>query len=400
MTIELTPTGLEIDSLQDTRDEIKGNVRAAVSPGLNLSSTSALGQYIDSTASNLRQIDEAILALHAGWDIATAQGAELDRLARLVGSVRRAATFSTASMHLQLDAGTYAAGTLVVSKIGDPTVRFSNDADVVSPGGLVLDQPFTSETAGEVYAPAGTLSIVANPVAGFLNASNSFDAIPGEDLETDAEFRRRISQELSRKGSTTVDGIRADLLDVKATTGQPMFSFVSVVENDTDATDSDGRPPHSIEVLVVSGASDDDIAQAILDAKPAGIRAYGLESATAYDSMSNAHTIGWSEASGIDLYLWVYVAAVPGQFAGAQAVKDAIIDYAESNQGVGVDFVHAQYLRTVLGVAGTVDATIKVRDTNVESGSQQANWPITARQIARLDPTRVTVNVINVSGPP
>ena len=49
---------------------------------------------------------------------------------------------------------------------------------------------------------------------------------------------------------------------------------VKCYENKTNLTDEYGRPPHSIEV-VVSGGSDMEIAQAILEQKAGGIQTYG-----------------------------------------------------------------------------------------------------------------------------
>ncbi len=395
----LTSAGLEIPTLEELDQGIEQDIHSNVSQNLNLSSTSAIGQYKGSTASNLRQLWEGLLALHASWDLDQAEGAELDRLVRLTGAERLGGEPSTVTMNVTLTAGTYAEGVLVVSKLGDPTVRFSNTTEVTTAGGIV-STPFESADDGPVTAPAGTLTVIANPIVGFTAATNPADALLGRLQETDAELRRRQQLELARKGSTTVDAIRADLLETDDTDGNPLFDYVGVVENDTDDTDGEGRPPHSFEVLVVSAADDADIAQAILAAKPAGIRAYGLTTAVAYDSQSNGHTIGWSVATDVNMYVWVYPSVVAGQYVGNDAVIAAIMDYATFNQTVGADVVRAKYIQLVMEQAGVVDTEIRFNNVNVEGSAIATNWTIGSRQIARFDATRIVVSPIYVPGVP
>ncbi len=395
----LTESGLEIPTLEELDQGIEQDIHSNVSQNLNLSSTSVIGQYKGSTASNLRQLWEALLALHASWDIDQAEDAELDRLVRLTGAERLGGEPSTVTMNVTLASGTYAAGVLVVSKLGDPTVRFSNTTEVTTGGGVV-STPFEASEDGPITAPAGSLTVIANPIVGFTAATNPSDALLGRLQETDAELRRRQQLELARKGSTTVDAIRADLLESDDADGNPLFDYVGVVENDTDVTDGDGRPPHSFETLVVSAADSADIAKAILAAKPAGIRAYGLTDAVAYDSQSNGHTIGWSYATDVNMYLWVYPSVVAGQYAGDDAIIAAIMEYATFNQTVGADVVRARYIQLIMEQAGVVDTELKVNDVNVEGSAVATNWTIGTRQIARFDATRIVVSPIYVSGVP
>jgi hypothetical protein len=395
-----TDAGLEIPTLDDLNQGMENDIHGNVSPSLNLTSRSAVGEYKGVTASQLRVLWEALQALEAGLDPAQATGVELDRLGRLVGSYRRGATKSTVRMTLVLAAGTYTAGTLVVSKVGDPTVRFENVASVTTAGGTVTNVSFIAQDAGPLSAPLGSLIVIANPVTGFIGATNPSDALVGALQESNAAFRRRRDLELARKGSTTVDAIRADLLELSLDNGEPMFDYVSVVENDTDFV-VNGRDPHSFETLVVTAADDAAIAAAILAAKPAGIKAFGTDTAVAYDSQNNPHTVGWTIPDDVPVYMWVYVDAIAGQFGGVTAVQDAILERAVLNQSVGQDVIRMGYAGEVVELPGVVDITaFKLNNVNNEGTSVQVNWVIGTREIARLDRTRINVNVNYVAGAP
>lgn len=67
----------------------------------------------------------------------------------------------------------------------------------------------------------------------------------GSGEESDNVLRTRRVVELGRRGSSTVAAMRADILQVDGVT------FCAVYENDTDSTDSAGRPPHSLEAVVL-----------------------------------------------------------------------------------------------------------------------------------------------------
>ncbi len=393
----LSDTGLEIKTLELIDSEIEEDIHGNVSSTLNLSSTSALGQYKGSTASQLRQVWEALQSLWASWDPRQATGAALDRLGALVGATRRPATYSVVTMTLDLDAGVYSPGSLIVSKVGDSTARFSNVDTITAPGGSTAGHEFRAEDTGPVVAEAGLLTVIANPITGFNSATNPADAIAGDPIESNAAFRRRRELELALKGSTTVDAIRADLLQVTDEAGVPLFDFVSVIENDQDNYDGDGRPPHSFETLVVGG-SDAEVAAAILAAKPAGIQAYGLESEVVTDSQNNPHTIGFSRPTPVLIELEVNADVIAGQYVGDDAVKDALVAWAEEFLSVGYDVIHARTVQVVMDLPGVVDAHVFIF-TSITTPLEQ-NFEIDAREIAQIAKVRITVDSTNVGGNP
>jgi uncharacterized phage protein gp47/JayE len=376
----LSDTGLEIKTLDEVDSEIEEDIHGNVSSALNLSSTSALGQYKGSTASQIAQVWEALQALYASWDVRQATGDRLDALGALVGITRRQATYSTVTMTLTLAVGTYAPGSLIVSRVGDPTARFSNaDTIVISVAGTSAGHQFIAEDTGPVQGPLGQLTVIANPITGFTGATNPGDAIVGDPIETNAQFRRRRDLELALMGSTTVDAIRADLLQAKDAAGIAKFDFASVVENDGDTTDGAGRPPHSFEALLVGG-SDADAAAAVYAAKPAGIRAYGTTVVDVTDSQNNVHHIGFTRPTDVPVYFTVGVNYIAGKYPGDDYVAALFAAYGTDNLGPGNDVVHAQFVRLLMETPGVVDGEVAIG--TAPGPLTQVNLVIAPRELA------------------
>lgn len=384
-------TGFEAKTLVDIQDEMAASVRAAISPTLNTSETSIVGQIIGVSASQIRQTWEAAQDIYAARDVLQATGAALTDLCRLTGTNRRAATASTVLMTVTLAAGTYTAGSLIVHVVGDPTSRFANDAEIVTAGATIVGVPFTCEDVGPVRANAGTLTVIATPVAGFSAPTNPAEAVLGLEEESDVDLRARQRTELARKGAHTVDAIRADILEVDTVT------FCAVYENDTDAT-VDSRPPHSFEVIVLGGTTQ-DLVDAIWAAKPAGIQSYGTTTGTTTDTQGQTHSVGFTRPTPVTIYVDIGATVLSGTYAGDTVLKQAITDWADANLSVGKDVLIAKIIAVCMGVEGVVDVTVEV-GLSAGAGTSAANYVIAAREIASIDTGNIAVVQTVVTGAP
>jgi uncharacterized phage protein gp47/JayE len=393
MTAGLSTTGFEAKALADIQDEITVAIQAAISPTLNLSATSLLGQFVGTTSSQIRQTWEAAQAVYASRDVDQATGAALTELCALTGTVRRGETYSTVLMTVTLAAGTYPAGSLIVYPVGSPADLFDNDEEIVTAGATLTGQAFTAQEPGPVRANAATLTVISNPVVGFSAPTNPAEAILGEVEESDAALRGRQRLELARRGSHTVDAIRTDLSDALPT------STVVVFENDTDST-VDGIPAHAIECLIQVGSETDaEIAAAIFAAKPAGIRAYGTTTDTVTDDQGNDHTIGWTEPDEITIYIDLAVSVLSGTYAGDTILKSTITDWCDANLGVGKDVLKARIESLCMGVAGVVDVTAEI-GLSAGAGTSAANYVIAAREIAIVNQANIAITQTIVTGAP
>ncbi|HEX5035076.1 MAG TPA: baseplate J/gp47 family protein, partial [bacterium] len=67
---------------------------------------------------------------------------------------------------------------------------------------------------GPTQAKAGFLTVIETPIVGLDSISNALDAVPGKDVETDAELKIRREETLANPGTATLDAIVARLREI------------------------------------------------------------------------------------------------------------------------------------------------------------------------------------------
>lgn len=379
MAYGVTPTGFVKKTLDVIKTQILSFWQTNISAEIDTSEDGLEAQLAGAFAEQLAEAWDAQEAEYAARDPAQAEGQALDDLLHIRGVYRKPATQSLVTGTVNLDAGTYTAGTLVATVAGDPTARFANDLTIVSVGGS-QDILFRAEATGPTVANAGTLTVISNPVTGWNSVTNAADALLGKNIESDADYYQRSEEELGSNGSTTADAVRAALL---ALTG---VRFARVYPNDDDATNGLGIPGHSIECLVLGGDAQ-TIRNTILTSKAAGIKAYGSTTGTASDSQGNIYNIYFSIPSAIDLDVGMAVTVTAGVYPGDEVLKQSIADWVQANQGVGKDVILGQLYRLLMECPGVVDSYV---DIGLHGGSRfQANYAITERQYATLSTNHI-----------
>jgi hypothetical protein len=191
-------------------------------------------------------------------------------------------------------------GTAAAITDGSSTWKYIGDGIGIVPAIFIAD------VVGAIGVATGSLNTIATPVNNWNAVYNRLAGEAGRQQETDAALRARRDQELASAGNTTVDALRSNLLSMNAGSEDVNHlpaTAVTVFYNDTDATDSEGLPPHSIECLVLDG-TDGDIAQTIWDSVGAGTRTYGSSSAAAYDSEGNAQTVYFTRPTEVPIYVY------------------------------------------------------------------------------------------------
>lgn len=204
----------------------------------------------------------------------TAQGLGLARLVKINGLTKRVATNSTVDLDI---GGT--AGTPIVNGIAVDTLQqqWLLPASVTIPIGGTITVTATAQNVGSVSAAPNTVTGIFTPTRGWQTVNNPSAASLGEPVETDAQLRIRQSQSTANPALTVLESTYGAVANVMGVTA------VQVYENDTDLTDGDGLPPHSISV-VVAGGDDMEIAAAIQQHKTPGTNTYGDVTNTIYDT--------------------------------------------------------------------------------------------------------------------
>lgn len=256
------------------------------------------------------------------------------------------------------------------------------------PQGVVDAQ---ATTFGEVIAPAFTLSVIDTPVVGLDRAINPTDATVGRNTETDAEVRARALIGQQARGASTVEAIRARLLELSGVTQAIIF------ENITTVVDGDGIPPKSFRSFV-QGGEDQVIWDALWLNKPAGIKADGDVIGTVVDSQGLTQTVGFARPVVKTVYITIEVTKDPAKFPinGSDLVKTALADYVNALE-IGSDvIVYPSLVSSLTVVPGIIDVRIGIGFSPAPPLLQDANLIIAINEIAKVidTATDITVNVL------
>lgn len=255
--------------------------------------------------------------------------------------------------------------------------------------GTIVGDPATAVTAeavntGPIQALAGTLNVIVNTISGLDRVENQLDAVKGVNLETDAEFRTRRVAALQGLGAARIEAIRGALLQLAGVSNAIVF------ENATGTTDGSGRPPYSIECLVVGGVNA-DILQKVWDKKAAGIEPYGSISGTVTDSQGIDHTSKFSRPVAVPIYIEVDL-TVNTDFPGISEVENRLLAYGNTLT-IGQDVVVFPYIPGAFDdVPGILDIVIRIG--TAVSPTLDNNIVITDTEISDWDSSRITVATV------
>lgn len=254
---------------------------------------------------------------------------------------------------------------------------------------------YSAINTGAISVPSNTIIIIVNPIAGLSSVNNIAAGLAGRDVETDEEFRIRRRESLTAIGAGTDEAIRSALLqEVDNVTA------ALVISNRTDVTDGDGRPPHSFEA-VVSGGDEQEIADKIWEKQPSGIQPNGDITKTVVDSVGNNQTVKFSRPTNV--YIWVdldYALNTEESFPtnGEDLIKEAIVDWAAENLGIGDDVIYQRLSIPIYSVPGVGTITITLATSTTPGGPPgsytAADITIASDEIAVFDTTRMTLTQV------
>jgi len=272
-------------------------------------------------------------------------------------------------------------------------LQISTDIRLVEIGSI---GNFNAENFGPISVAANTVTQIISTQTGWEEVNNIVDGAIGRNLETDEELRLRYDTGVFRIGAATLPSIKANL-------EQNIVGIqnVEVFENEDDVTDSDGRPPHSIEV-VAYGGDPQEIGNQIWLTKAAGIDTYGSVSITITDSTGYAHIINFNRPTPIFAWVNVTIDLYDEEIfpdTGVQQIQ-AVVVQTGNNFGIGKDIIIQRFLGPIYAnVPGIANVTITVAITSdpntVPSPGAygSANIAISSRELSQFDLTRVSVTI-------
>lgn len=214
---------------------------------------------------------------------------------------------------------------------------------------------------GDITCSASTLTeIVTSGISGWYSVTNITSGINGYDIESDFILRQRQKTELNAVAGTE-EAIQKSLSNLED------IGLARVDSNREDYDDAEGRPPHSVE-CVVSGSTNDEIAQAIYDKAPAGIGFFGRDdtSGTATKDSGAEVIVHFTRPSNI--YAWVKFTRIdnkeqvlPSDYVAL--IQENTADYGNDNFGIGDDFVSSRMAVPFYSTEGSILTKIEIATT-------------------------------------
>lgn len=393
----ITESGFVRKTSEDILSELQADQRATMYDDLDVSEGSVVGKQNATVTKQLAEGWSALEGLYNAGDVDAASYRALENMCKLIGVYRGGETKSVVTLSCNLIAGTTLTPSQQFAANKDqPDIRWTPVVPYRAEMSGAQPVLFEAENGGPIEAPSDTITVIATPIVGWNSVSQPEDAIPGEVVQDDTAMRRRRNRELALMGSTTVRAIKAKLSDLFPAP----FASLEVYENDTDYVDSEGRLPHSVEVLIFDegGVADNDkIAQTIADSLSGGIQTFGNTSGTAKVLEGNDtvdKTIKFSRAVARNVYLEFDLEKAAKGYPLEVALKTYIAAHANEQHAPGDD-VAWSFLSASTFALGGVFKCSQVRLGFLPSPTaHEVDLPIGFREIARFDTSRIIINAI------
>lgn len=327
----IVPEGFLLPSLRDILQKTEDDQHATISPGLDVSEASPDGMRNAIYARQDAAVWELGAAVYEILDPDKAEGVSLVNVCKITGTVPQAATFTTVPCDVTGDIGTVLATDQVFAALDtNPETRATPVSTFTFPSAGTFTITFRAELAGPVSLPATHLTqISVGPAVGTWSAVNNVrDGALGELADDEPKLRLRRASELAAAGSSSVNALQTDIAQAKNALGGPLVLYVRVFENDTDATDSAGRPRHSIETLVVPNGTTvaGELGLFMWTRKGGGPTAFGLNSDPFTDPLTGeARAMGYTLSSALNIYVRVHM-SVDATYGGDALFKQTLAD--------------------------------------------------------------------------
>lgn len=325
---EVTTTGYKLKTQNEWFDEEK-QLYLDINPLWNLDPSTPDGLKIAHDAEVFGALDETLQQAYNSKDPNKASGVDLDVIAALTGTTRSEGTPSTVTGFVLTGVATPAtvvpAGTIFESAVTGSRWTLDQTWTLNTSGTAIVD--ITCITDGPVEADANTITRIITTVPGLTSVTNPTPATPGTDVETDSALRVKRATAVGRPGNNQIDSMLGEIYAVDG------VRRVKVYENDTNTTDSNGLPAHSI-APVIDGGTDSDVAMAIYIKKNPGVALYQAGIPISVDVTSpvypdNVKTIKFSRPEYVDMVINIAIkndGSLPSNTP--DLVRDAFIDFA------------------------------------------------------------------------
>lgn len=256
--------GLHVPSYIDIRDDLIGKFKQIYGQDIYLENDSQDYQMISAFALKTYDTMQMLQIIYNNRSPKTAVGTALDSIVKLNGIKRKSASYSTCVLTITGDIGTIINNGIATDDAGEKwdlpaTVTLSATTQKVTA---------KCEKIGAIEAMPGAIKKITTPTKGWISVTNEVAAVTGEPVESTRQLRLRQSASVAIPSQNMLDGTIAGIVSVNGVNRNKVY------DNDSNVTDENGIPGHSI-AAVIEGGLEADIAKQIYLRKGPGGGTYG-----------------------------------------------------------------------------------------------------------------------------
>lgn len=316
--------GLSVPDEKDILDGRLSDLDSALGGGMSKSLTTPQGQIAMSETAIIADKNDQLLSIVNGINPDYAAGRFQDAIGRIYFIDRIAAQGTTVTATATGLVGTVIpSGSTVQDEAG---YIYNSLAEAIITASGAVDIVFQNQTGGAIACPAGSLNTIYRAVTGWSGITNAAAGVPGNDVETRANFEYRRKQSVALNAKGTPESIYAAVLDVAGVVDAYVWS------NHSGSTVNIGStnypvPAHSVYIAAYGGSAQ-DIAQAIYLKNQAGCGMVGNTSAVVTDTsrgtnINPKYTMRWNTPAQTRTRFMV-------QLESSQSLPSDIVDQVRS----------------------------------------------------------------------
>jgi uncharacterized phage protein gp47/JayE len=381
MSYGITPTGFAIKPMAQIVLELQQAYQGVFGAGIPLDAGSLYGQLIGIHAERESDLWQVLQDTYINGFPDSANDGSLDSAISLVGAGRLLQTFSTVAIAVTGTATTIIPAGSQVLVTGTNAVFVTTGDITIAAGGTATGNA-RSSLPGPVPAPAGTLTVINTPVAGWATVTNTLMATLGRFVETNAAVK-------ARRALSFVVAVGGPIAAVQNAVSKVVgVTFAGVKENRTGTVDAFGRSPYSFETVVIGGL-DQSVSDAIWAAKSAGLAMYGTYTPqTTFDSFGNPQTVLFTRGVNVPMFLDVTITRGALYPSDGDAQVNAALALFINGLAYGQSVFNWQLIAALGGIPGIV--TVLIKQDRAPTPTLSANTAINGNEKA----TQAAANII------
>lgn len=308
MPNSIGPTGLTVATQAELIAQATAANQAIYGQNINLGPETPDGQKMNLNIQSVLDLEGLLVQINNFFNPDNAVGVILDQRVAINGIQRAAATFTVTNITLVLSQSVNLFG---LDQTANPVYTVADSSanqwqlisthTGVGPGTVVY--AFQAANPGAVLTTPNTITVPVSVVLGVASINNptTYTTL-GLNQESDAALKIRRQQSVALPSQGYYQGLLAALENIAGVT------YAAVIENDTNATDGNGIPSHSIWVVVAGTGAAADIANAIYVDRSAGCGLYnsgdgGAQSYTITQVDGTFFTVFWDQVIPENLFI-------------------------------------------------------------------------------------------------